>query len=183
MNTETHYLGKPCRRGHVTECGKHTVRRNDNGSCEACVAIMRKAKFSRQVAANGSTYEGTACIRNHLTPSGKTLRWSGGGMCIECSKTFKKNWNKSEAGQVSQRESHWRQKAMPEPTRPRPEVCECCGKENWAGKVLCLDHCHNSAVFRGWLCTKCNAGIGHLGDSLEGVLLAADYLRKNAPAV
>jgi hypothetical protein len=31
---------------------------------------------------------------------------------------------------------------------------------------------------RGLLCSNCNRGIGLLGDSLEGVLRAAEYLRR-----
>jgi hypothetical protein len=34
---------------------------------------------------------------------------------------------------------------------------------------------------RGWLCDPCNIAIGNLGDTLEGVLKAVEYLRKPAP--
>jgi len=62
-----------------------------------------------------------------------------------------------------------------------PEVCECCGKPpNGKSRSykLCIDHCHNSKEFRGWLCHDCNRGIGLLGDNLEGVLNAVNYLKK-----
>jgi len=58
---------------------------------------------------------------------------------------------------------------------PKPEFCECCGKIpiQW-----CLDHDHSDDSFRGWICTKCNTGIGKLGDNLDGVIKAVNYLIK-----
>lgn len=43
-------------------------------------------------------------------------------------------------------------------------------------KKLCLDHCHITGRFRGFLCRKCNAAIGLLGDSKEILKAAIDYL-------
>ena len=56
---------------------------------------------------------------------------------------------------------------------PKPEVCECCGKipHKW-----CLDHDHSNDSFRGWVCEPCNTGLGKLGDSLDGVIKAVNYL-------
>lgn len=69
-------------------------------------------------------------------------------------------------------------RGIPEPSRPRPEYCECCGgKPLYRG--LHVDHCHVTGTFRGWLCGKCNRGIGLLGDSLEIVIKAAEYLRRS----
>jgi hypothetical protein len=68
---------------------------------------------------------------------------------------------------------------MPEPTRPEPQLCECCGK--LPGKTaMCLDHCHSTGVFRGWLCGRCNRSIGQLGDSIEGLMKAVRYLERAA---
>ena len=58
---------------------------------------------------------------------------------------------------------------------PKPEVCECCGKPplKW-----CLDHDHGDNSFRGWICDRCNTGLGKLGDNIEGLQKAINYLRK-----
>lgn len=181
MNTETLYLGKPCRRGHVNEAGK-TVRRKDNGSCAACVAIMRKKRFASIKAAHGATYLGTPCVKGHTEISGLTLRHSHSGICIICHRAHKKAYRATTVGKQRYREYSWKYDGIPHPTRPCPETCELCARKNTAGKALVNDHCHVGNYFRGWLCTSCNASIGHLGDSLEGVLRAADYLRKNTPA-
>ena len=55
----------------------------------------------------------------------------------------------------------------------KPQLCECCRKVpiKWV-----LDHDHSDNSFRGWICDQCNTGIGRLGDNLDGVILAVNYL-------
>lgn len=53
--------------------------------------------------------------------------------------------------------------------------CACCGVK--PEKRLRVDHDHVTGAIRGLLCHNCNVGIGHLGDCLEGVLMALVYLR------
>ncbi len=66
-------------------------------------------------------------------------------------------------------------KGFPEPTRPLPKICECCGQSPGV-KAMNLDHCHKTGKFRGWLCSACNRGIGLLGDTVDGVQNALNYL-------
>jgi len=54
--------------------------------------------------------------------------------------------------------------------------CGICGEEAGDSK-LHVDHCHATGVVRGLLCQKCNTGIGLLGDNLESVLKAVNYLK------
>ena len=58
---------------------------------------------------------------------------------------------------------------------PKPEFCECCGSIplKW-----CLDHDHKTNTFRGWICDKCNTGIGKLGDNISGLENAVRYLKE-----
>ena len=58
----------------------------------------------------------------------------------------------------------------------KPEVCDCCSKEV---HTLVLDHDHSTDLFRGWVCYRCNSGIGALGDDLEGLENALAYLRNH----
>ena len=46
-------------------------------------------------------------------------------------------------------------------------------------KILHLDHCHKSGKVRGLLCSKCNKGIGLLGDSIKNLEGAISYLNKS----
>lgn len=50
--------------------------------------------------------------------------------------------------------------------------CEICGKKD----SLIVYHCHETNIIRGVLCGTCNTAIGLLGDNLEGVQKAYDYL-------
>lgn len=67
-----------------------------------------------------------------------------------------------------------RRQGLPEPTRPEPEWCECCGR--LPGTALSLDHDHVTGKFRGWLCAYCNLGLGKLGDNRAGLERALAYL-------
>jgi len=58
--------------------------------------------------------------------------------------------------------------------------CDCCGiphTETPRG-MLYLDHDHTTGEYRGHLCDNCNRGIGLLGDEIDGVLQAVEYLKK-----
>ena len=57
----------------------------------------------------------------------------------------------------------------------KPKVCECCGE---IPRKWCLDHVHITHEIRGWLCDNCNTGIGKLGDQIEGIQKALNYLQK-----
>jgi hypothetical protein len=61
---------------------------------------------------------------------------------------------------------------------PRPPLgtpCDLCGRTK---TKLFFDHCHKTKKFRGWLCNTCNAGIGKLGDNVEGLEKAINYLKR-----
>lgn len=45
------------------------------------------------------------------------------------------------------------------------------------GRKHHIDHDHETGKVRGVLCSTCNVGIGHLGDSIEGLERALKYLR------
>ena len=59
---------------------------------------------------------------------------------------------------------------------PRPSRCDCC-KKDMEHHEFYLDHCHDEKIFRGWLCNTCNSGIGILGDTLESLETAINYLK------
>lgn len=89
-----------------------------------------------------------------------------------------KLWRQNNPEKAKERDR--KAKRLPEPTRPRPEFCECCGgPPNLGKKALALDHCHTTGKFRGWLCASCNLAVGLMDDSPEKLRQAIAYLEEN----
>ena len=66
---------------------------------------------------------------------------------------------------------------------PEDAPCDCCGVPmtfDRSATGVCFDHCHETETMRGWICQKCNVGIGKLGDNLEGLMKAVRYLQHHA---
>lgn len=62
-------------------------------------------------------------------------------------------------------------------------LCAICARpERIPGRLLAVDHDHESGAVRGLLCRACNSGLGHFEDSLELVQEASAYLARHAPA-
>lgn len=45
--------------------------------------------------------------------------------------------------------------------------------------VWCLDHDHKTNVFRGWICQKCNLGLGNMNDDISRLEAAIEYLKRH----
>ena len=60
---------------------------------------------------------------------------------------------------------------------PKSTSCDMCGCTT---KRIVFDHDHVTCKFRGWICDSCNRGLSNLGDDLEGVERAKNYLIKTA---
>ena len=56
--------------------------------------------------------------------------------------------------------------------------CACC-RVSADDEKLFVDHCHETGEIRGLICKKCNSAIGYLGDNVEGVMQAVNYLKGN----
>lgn len=95
---------------------------------------------------------------------------------LKAAAEYSRNWRK--ANPTYSRDYKRSIRGLPEATRPAPDVCESCGMSPDA--ALHLDHCHVTGKFRGWLCNKCNLGIGALGDTVESLERAVAYLRRTA---
>ena len=124
--------------------------------CNKCRSVDRPARAGERHAAQlrGELiyFVNEPCGRGH-----QSERYVSSGGCIEC---------------LRERSGH------PTPTRLAPALCECCNSGNGL-KRLALDHDHVTGQFRGWLCDNCNMGIGQLGDTKEGLLMALHYMEKN----
>lgn len=133
-------------------------------------------------------YTGKPCKRNHIAKRGTVSR-----SCYMCDvvhtrayikrnpqkkRIWDKNYYDKNPGKSRElaRVRGWRRDGIPAPTRMRPSRCECCGGKPDFGRVLVLDHCHAKKRFRGWLCNRCNLGLGHFLDSPVRLRKAIAYL-------
>jgi len=56
-------------------------------------------------------------------------------------------------------------------------ICNATVEDN--NRNLCIDHCHDSDLVRGLLCTRCNFGLGYFKDDKELLNKAIIYLDSN----
>lgn len=54
-------------------------------------------------------------------------------------------------------------------------ACKICNTES----KLYFDHDHATGQFRGWICRKCNMGLGLLGDTAASIERALEYLKNS----
>ena len=59
--------------------------------------------------------------------------------------------------------------------RKQSEQCEVCGA---LGRI-CFDHNHETRLFRGWICARCNKILGFAKDSPELLVWLSKYLYSN----
>ena len=125
---------------------------------------------------------GQSCKRGHVAE-----RLVNCNHCVECLKEngkrfdeanpeYDKNWQKKNAKYLR---DYNRKRRYSEPTRPEPDNCECCNIHiSKLRTSLHFDHDHETGKFRGWLCDRCNRGLGYFDDSIDIVKLLLKYLQK-----
>lgn len=57
----------------------------------------------------------------------------------------------------------------------KKRCCQACGK----AEDLNIDHCHNTGVIRGVLCTPCNHILGRVNDNPEILRALIQYLESH----
>lgn len=90
-------------------------------------------------------------------------------------RTRARNYSKDPSASLKRKHA-W--KGYPEPTRPIPSACELCDGPATGRGSFHLDHCHETNAFRGWLCSRCNHGLGLLGDNLTLVIARVSAYRE-----
>lgn len=132
-----------------------------------------KVVTRKEAVRNGAAryYTGKPCANGHLSE-----RYISNHNCLRCGINSVLRFRKNHPEYRSRHKRSTPPYKYP-PTRPIPATCECCGAPP-GKKALCLDHDHCTEEFRGWLCNKCNLGIGLLGDNISGLETAILYLKK-----
>jgi hypothetical protein len=133
-------------------------------------------------------FTGRPCSKGHLTKRHLT------GTCVECGRAAVKRWDQRNPGEQARRSSEWqrnnparakerhqrwrhKKEGIPPATRPAPDKCENCKRIFKSSHDRHLDHDHITGKFRGWLCNRCNRGLGYFDDCIEGLLQAVSYLQ------
>jgi len=88
------------------------------------------------------------------------------GECIDCNIIIQKG--KTHAKKIAKINGIERK-------APYGTLCEICKSPD----NIVFDHNHIKNVFRGWLCNGCNRSIGMLGESIEGLVKAINYMNKD----
>lgn len=147
------FTGDTCKHGHVAE--RYVL----SGSCTLCVLDAGRAYDKRNHEAR----------RSRLNEARKRWRAKNPGVArAHRRKSYHKHSIKSRA----------RRLGVVGDIPPPPTVCDLCGGPPAAGRRLSLDHCHETNLFRGWLCHLCNAGLGLFGDTSAGVAKALAYIQR-----
>ena len=148
--------------------------------------ILKKAKFSNPIEEIAYYYEKDK--RKECTKCGKEKRYvcyskndcgkgniiRGDGLrnrrpdcrvCCEIAeegKKMAKAWAKEKGIHKAPEGTHCR-------------LCNCLSSKS--NKIV-FDHCHETNVFRGYCCNKCNKGMGLLGDSILSIANVLKYMNE-----
>ena len=137
---------------------------------------MKKCSRCGMVKPHASFY------RDASTRDGRQSR------CAACQREVQAAYSKSPKGKQVQRRSsrkmRLRQKygltpEQYEQMRAEQGGCAICGRDD---ETLCVDHDHTTGEVRGLLCSRCNRGLGLLGDHLSGLQSAVRYLADRSPS-
>jgi hypothetical protein len=138
-------------------------------------------------------FTGEPCPHGHTDE-----HYVGNWNCCQCTRDYSKEYVKNNPEKRKESNARHFEKhkeyhtarsrkyqGLPEATReyPMDGLCESCGnnngfKKNGTQKSLCLDHCHTTGEFRGWLCYGCNGAEGNLKSSCRNIMKLHEYLMK-----
>lgn len=121
----------------------------DTKKCNKCNEVLPIACFSRHSGANYHRPECKKC-NNELSKVRTDLRYKHG---------------------------------MPDEDYKCP-IClsdadEVKGKGNAKNGAWVVDHCHITDKFRGWLCHKCNRGLGNFDDNIDILKRVINYIQNH----
>ncbi len=183
---QTTYRGHTCRRCETAD------RYTSSGACIACTktrAVQHGGSAQTRYRPSEDSARGAALTAGEKTYVGppcrtctSTERYTSSGGCVHCAKAAV---TQRGDGRPRRKYEHHEKHGLSVPLQPADGKCQACGE---IAKLI-IDHDHvlealgfpGSETFRGWVCYRCNSGIGRLGDNIAGVQRALDYLTRRRP--
>jgi hypothetical protein len=193
-----YFTGRPCPAEHIAErfvSNKGCCECNDvagrlrQPSLKTQERLRRREERAKQVHERKLAYaaarEEQAKARVEIAKAKEAAKVELKRIALERMKVARSLLLKSHEQKIDKRatrrrrNAEYRKHAPPPHERdcpPRPEdgKCQCCG----LNRKFVLDHDHHTGEFRGWICDRCNRGIGALGDIPGGVAAGLEYLEK-----
>jgi len=181
-----YYLsGSACKHGHTP-----TIRYTKSGTCVTCVRSRNARKTGtslKEVNSRGLANMERAIASKDFKPQyvptkpckhGHYLRWTASNNCVKCDNELKERRKLKIKLKRIEKEYGLSAHQYYALVNSRNSSCEICGTCYEDSFSLHIDHCHNTGMVRGLLCSKCNQGIGLLGDSVDSLKKAIEYLSK-----
>ncbi len=166
---------KKCDKSLPHKCfRKHDFNRDGlTGKCKDCLHEDRVIRESKRIA-KSIEFKTCYCCKNSMRSfnfvKNKSTKDGLNGWCRRCTKdsVLRKRYSIS----IDDYELMLSQ---------QQNSCAICSTNNPGGPKLdfVVDHCHRTGVVRGLLCNHCNTGLGKLGDTIESLTSALNYLKAN----
>ena len=151
--------------------GKVTAMSTNTKKCTVCGKFLPKDLFYKRVASeDGKAYRCKPCDRE----AGTAYR-----------KRHKERDRKNRRDETRRRKYGLSEEGYNNILSSQDGKCSICSQtvthgwsKNHDKHRACIDHCHETGVVRGILCSMCNKGIGLLGDNVGGLEKALAYLKR-----
>jgi hypothetical protein len=158
----------------------NTANRGPRGDCKTCNKVSAFKLRARRAS------ELTPC------PTCNQTSWTKGGLCRVCIVRSRDKKaadpcdvcggvrNRFAACLACKRQSERTRLGIQDAPRDTGvgKFCGIC-KIILTARRYALDHDHQTGAIRGWLCVRCNTGIGSFGDNPELLRAAALYIEKH----
>lgn len=176
MGLKTYYTGIPCVNGHLSQ------RDTAHAWCMQCQEERAESKRKNNRGKKGIRIEmrekgeeyyfsGVPCVNGHTSK-----RSVHNSECIECRPIYRKKYAKVrkfnrlfEVYKINETEYQ-------NLIRLQNNKCKICLNE-LKSKSIHIDHCHETSLIRGVLCSRCNQAIGLLKDNLNSIERAYKYVK------
>lgn len=169
------------RRTRCARCG--FSRRNKRGDCVECVRIQTSLRRQRRASEKP---ECSVCGRVDWTPKGAcrvciraSLDRRAGKPCRKCGEPLGRSGCSACKRRCERVRNGLAEASNASGVGENCGICKVVLTDKKGQHPYALDHDHVVGFVRGWLCIRCNTGLGNFRDSSVLLRAAADYLDRH----